>query len=151
MSVMQEPTTITSNVSSVMIWLRHESYFQRTHLLTHIFKHTFCSAGPVTLFSEETQKLKSNITDCLRPNQGIFENYFDSSQMKPIYLSSALAQTWRKYGKGVETEDSLPMELDRIQSFCGHRTEGVSGFFQRWTMWLCSSPVKSIINSILIL
>lgn len=29
-------------------------------------------------------------------------------------------------GKMVESEDSLLMELDRIQSFCGCRMEGVS-------------------------
>lgn len=144
MSVIQEPTTITSNVSSVMIWLRQVCYFQSIHLLTQIFKYLLLiclnrriSVQLVRHFPEETQKLKHNRLFEAKPGN-IWKLF--SHLSNETYLSSALAGTWRKYGKRVEVEDSLLMGLDRIQSYCGCRMEEVSMDFFNAGPYDCAQP-----------
>lgn len=151
MSVIQEPTTITSNAFSVIIWWRHVCYFQSTYLLAHILKHILlvfklkdvCAAGPVKPFPEETY--------CSKPYQGKFVNHSDSSQTKLIwyYLSSALASAWRKYRKRYKQNIHCWLSWTESSLIAGGEWRGCLWIFRRWTMWLWGSPVKSIINSIL--
>lgn len=102
MSVIQEPSTITSNVSSVMIWLRQVCYFQSTHLLTHIFKHVFCSVGPVRHFPEETQNLKPNRLFEAKPGN-IWKLFWQPSNETYLFIlciSMNTKEIWKKGRNG---------------------------------------------------